>query len=145
MNRLSKEITLTGTGHGFSLVEMLIVLAIIAIIAGMMIGLGGGIFSGAQERATRSFIRSGLKPALLSYKLDMGSYPTTEEGIEALLKMPEGNSGRWNGPYIEEVPLDGWGRKYHYRSPGIRRTESYDFFSLGKDGRESDDDIGNWE
>ena len=130
--------------HGFSLIEMLLVLAIMALIAGMMVGVGEGIYNRVQERTTREFVKSGLKTSLLDYKLDMGSYPTTEQGLRALLAAPPGVSLRWNGPYIEDWPVDGWGRDYQYRFPGEEKIGSYDLFSLGGDGVESEDDIGNW-
>ncbi|WP_034921004.1 type II secretion system major pseudopilin GspG, partial [Candidatus Accumulibacter vicinus] len=71
--------------------------------------------------------------ALDTYRLDVGHYPTTEEGLNALLTRPA-NATRWNGPYLQKaVPLDPWGRAYLYRSPGT--TGDFDIVSYGKDGQ----------
>ena len=88
-----------------------------------------------------------VKLGFTAYKIDLGSYPSTEEGISALAKAPAGKETRWKGPYIEKVPADPWGNAYQYRFPGsknINGSSGYDIWSLGEDGTESADDIGNW-
>jgi general secretion pathway protein G len=76
--------------------------------------------------------------------LDNGNFPSTEEGLNALLNKPS-SSQNWNGPYLEKNPIDPWGREYKYRYPGEHRQGGYDLYSLGKDGTESADDAKNWQ
>lgn len=101
----------------------------------------------------RSEVRSAqaqiaaLRNALDAYRLDMGSYPSTEQGLSALSARPQG-AARWNGPYLQRaVPPDPWGRPYQYRAPG--QHGEYDLLSLGKDGQPggSDEaaDITSWQ
>jgi len=85
-----------------------------------------------------------LKTALDLYQSDFGTYPTSEQGLQALRTRPFDlpDPSKWAGPYLEkEVPLDPWGKPYHYRSPGIHNRESFDLWSVGPDGKE----IGNWK
>tara|TARA_B100001778_G_C18547205_1_gene611239 strand:- start:464 stop:913 length:450 start_codon:yes stop_codon:yes gene_type:complete len=140
--------TLRSKSKGFTLVEILIVIAIIATLATVAIGNLGGIFSGQQGKIASIFIKQSAKLVLTNYKLDLGSYPSTEQGLKALIQMPAGKEGRWNGPYIDELPEDPWGNPYMYRYPGtknINKSNGYDIWSHGQDGVESADDIGNWE
>lgn len=123
---------------------MLIVLGIIALIVGFTVTQFTGIFGGAQEEVAKSFVESGLEAPLLQYRLHMGSFPTTAEGLSALLAAPANASARWRGPYIKKVPIDPWGTPYQYRFPGTRNPSGYDLYSLGPDRVESADDIGNW-
>lgn len=134
---------------GFSLVEILIVIALIAILATVAIGNLGGIFGGQQEKIAEQVVGQSMKLALTAYKLDVGSYPSTEEGLQALVKAPAGKNSRWKGPYVEDttVPLDPWGNAYQYRFPGsknVNGARGYDIWSFGPDGTEGSDDIGNW-
>ena len=136
--------------EGFSLVEILIVIALIAILATVAIGNLGGIFGGQQEKIAQQVVNQGMKLGLTAYKLDIGNYPSTEDGLAALIKSPAGKESRWKGPYLEdfEVPLDPWGNPYQYRFPGARNVSGargYDIWSLGTDGTESADDISNWK
>ncbi|MGB0763165.1 MAG: type II secretion system protein GspG [Acidimicrobiales bacterium] len=88
-----------------------------------------------------------FKIALQTYKLDVGNYPSSEDGLNALLHPPNGKEGRWRGPYLEEIPNDPWDRPYQYRYPGeknINGARRYDVWSWGPDGVHSGDDIGNW-
>lgn len=132
---------------GFSLIEILIVIALIAVIATLAISNIGKIFGGQQSKVAGIFVNQTVKLGFTAYKIDLGSYPSTEEGISALAKAPAGKETRWKGPYIEKVPADPWGNAYQYRFPGsknINGTSGYDIWSLGEDGTESADDIGNW-
>ena len=90
------------------------------------------------------FVHLSMSTPLVAFKNDLGRFPTTAEGLAALLRCPPGLEGRWQGPYLEELPLDPWGHPYQYRSPATKSTKGYDLWSFGPDGVASDDDIGNW-
>jgi general secretion pathway protein G len=142
--------TSTRTLHrksGFSLIEILIVIALIAVLATVAIGNLGGIFGGQQEKVAGMFVKQTLDTALVPYRLDVGNYPSTEEGLAALIKSPAGKEAKWKGAYLKELPLDPWDNPYQYRYPGsknINGARGYDAWSWGPDGVESGDDIGNW-
>jgi general secretion pathway protein G len=132
----------------FTLFEILIVVALIALLAGVAITNVDRIFGQNQESIARIFVNETLKVPLTQYKIHMGSFPTTEEGLQALLTPPANRADRWRGPYLDtpgnRLPLDPWGNPYQYRYPGTRNQDKPDIWSWGPDGRESDDDIGNW-
>lgn len=128
---------------GFSLVEMLIVIALIAVIGTLLIGRIGTLFEGSQEDIAQQFVQNSLQAPLLQYRIHMGSYPSTDQGLEALLRAPDGRSDRWRGPYIDRLPEDPWGRPYQYEYPGTHNTDSYDVWSMGPGGTE-ETIIGNW-
>ena len=133
----------------FTLLEILVVLAIMGLLVGLAVTKVGGIFGGKQEDVARLFVNSSLKTPLTAYRLDLGDYPNTAEGLGALLSAPANRADRWRGPYIESpggrAPVDPWGEPYVYRYPGVKNKGSYDLFSKGVDRKEdSADDIGNW-
>ncbi|TVR50784.1 MAG: type II secretion system protein GspG [Puniceicoccaceae bacterium] len=130
----------------FTLLEMIIVIALIAILAGVAIMNVDKIFGSNQERIAKIFVTESLRVPLTNYRIDMGSYPSTAEGLQALITAPDGRSGRWRGPYIEgnQVPNDPWGNPYQYRFPGTRNPSGFDLYSFGPDGVDSDQNIGNW-
>lgn len=144
---LAKQIKRRSRTAGFSLIEILIVIALIAILVTVTIGNLDNVFGGQQEKVADIFVSQTAKIGLTPYKLDVGNYPTTEEGLQALMRAPAGKEANWKGPYLEEIPTDPWKQPYQYRYPGsknINGARGYDIWSLGPDGTESADDIGNW-
>ncbi|HMO27688.1 MAG TPA: type II secretion system major pseudopilin GspG [Tepidisphaeraceae bacterium] len=130
--------------RAFSLIELLLVLVILAVLAAIVVPKFTGRGQQARETAAKANI-SILSNALAQFEIDTGRYPTNDEGLEALVRQPSGAEG-WRGPYIERgVPKDPWGNDFGYRQPGQRNPTSYDLYSLGADGREGNDDIGNWD
>ena len=130
---------------GFTLLELLVVLVIIGLLVSFV---GPRYFSQlgkSESKMARAQIRA-LEDALDQYRLDIGRYPATEEGLQALNAAPAG-AQRWQGPYLKKaVPPDPWGMDYQYRSPGERGE--YDLYSFGSDrqpgGTGDAFDIGNW-
>ena len=134
--------------RGFSLIEILLVVIIIATLASMMVPRLAGRSEQAREAAAKADIEVNIPTALKLYELDNGFFPTKEQGLTALLKKPltEPMPQNWNGPYLEKMPIDPWGRPYQYVSPGDHRNHDYDLYSLGKKPKpeDQDDDIVNW-
>ena len=134
---------------GFTLVEILVVVVILGLLATLVIPRVVGRGEEAKRTATLVQIRA-IEQALDLYKLDNGFYPTTEQGLEALVSkpsgMPEPMNFRKDG-YMKKVPVDPWGRPYVYRSPGEHgETDILSFGPDGAEGGEEDDrDITNWE
>lgn len=135
--------------QGFTLVEILLVVIIIGILAAMVVPNLAGRGEKARLSATRADIDSNLATALDLYELDNGSYPSTDQGLQALIEEPSSSPvpPDWGGPYLKKkkIPLDPWGREYVYVSPGVYNKDGYDLSSLGPDGKASSDDIANWE
>jgi general secretion pathway protein G len=138
-----KGLFLSGQG-GFSLIEILIALAILAAVSGIVISNLDKIFGSSQEKVAELFVRETVRTPLMSYRMNIGGYPTTDQGLKALIKAPEGTGRRWKGPYIDELPLDPWGRPYEYHYPGEHNRDKYDVWSLGAKGNGGDESIGNW-
>ena len=128
---------------GFTLIEIMLVVIIIGALVAMVAPRLTGRAEQARKTTARADIEVNIATALKLYELDNGRFPTTEEGLNALLTAPA-SAPNWNGPYLEKKPIDPWGRQYQYKSPGQHRTD-YDLYSLGPDGTESADDIKNWE
>ena len=135
---------------GFTLIELLVTIAIIATLAAIVAPALFGNIGEARRNTTRSQIQI-LSLALDAYRLDNEAFPTTEQGIEALRTVPITGDppAHWKGPYLRQlVPLDPWGRAYLYVSPGVANPNSYDLYSLGKDGRPGGDgedaDFTSW-
>ncbi len=133
----------------FTLLEILVTLAIIGLLAGLAISNSDKIFGQSQEAVARIFVRDSLKTSLTRYRIDLGDYPSSAEGLAALLTAPANKAERWRGPYAEapggKLPLDPWGEPYRYRFPGTKNKGGYDLYSTGPDKAEgTEDDIGNW-
>jgi len=131
--------------RGFTLLELLVVMVIIGLLAAYV---GPKYFSqiGKSEVKTSKAQIAGFEKALDQYRIDVGSYPTTEQGLSALVTRPP-NLTRWDGPYLSKgVPPDPWGRPYLYKSPG--EHGEFDISSPGRDGRPGGDgidaDIHSW-
>jgi len=129
---------------GFTLIELMLVVIIISALAAMVLPRLAGRSEQARVAAAQADIQANIATALKLYELDNGQFPSTSEGLQSLMSKPS-NVGNWNGPYIEKEPLDPWGKKYQYKSPGASRPQDYDLFSLGRDGQVSEDDITNWQ
>lgn len=131
--------------HGFSLIELLVVLLIIGLLVGYV---GPNYFKKADQAkvtAARGQIEA-LSKALDQYRIDVGRYPTSEQGLAALMEQPEG-AKNWQGPYLKKaVPNDPWDHSYEYKAPG--EHGEFDLSSPGADGKPGgeglDTDITNW-
>lgn len=123
---------------GFTLIELLVVLMILGLMAGILGPRVVGYLGGAKSDTAKLQIEE-TSASLDLYKLDVGRYPSTEEGLQALVEAP-GGAVNWRGPYLKKklVPKDPWGNPYHYVSPG--KHGPYDLFSLGADNREGGED-----
>lgn len=131
--------------RGFTLVELLVVMVIIGLLAALV---GPRLFPklGKGKQAAAKAQIELLGQALDQFRLDIGRYPTTQEGLNALISNP--GIDRWDGPYLKkDVPKDPWDRPYHYQSPG--EHGEYDLFSYGRDGSPGGDgedkDVTSWE
>ena len=132
--------------RGFTLIELLIVMVILGLLAALVGPRMFGKVGKSKQKAAKAQI-SLFETALDTYRLDVGKYPTTDQGLEALRTQPDGVEN-WDGPYLaKEIPLDPWGHPYEYRSPG--EHGDFDVISYGADGSqggEGDDmDIVSWE
>jgi general secretion pathway protein G len=132
--------------RGFTLIEMLIVMVILGLLAALVAPRMFGKVEKSRQKTAKAQI-SLFETALDTYRLDVGKYPTTELGLQALRVKPDGVE-RWDGPYLpKEVPADPWGHPYEYRSPG--EHGDFDIISYGGDGTaggEGDDkDIVSWQ
>lgn len=130
---------------GFSLIEILIVIALIAMLAGLVVTNLDTIMGSNQEKIAETFVNTTLKVPLTQYRFHLGSYPSTEEGLKALTQAPAGKEAQWKGPYIDSLPLDPWGRPYQYQFPGTRNPSGYDLWSTGPTPENTDSHIGNWQ
>lgn len=130
--------------HGFTLVELLLVLAILAILAGIVLPKLSGRTEQARVSAAKAQIAT-FGTALDAFEVDNGFYPKGKSGLTSLVIKPR-DAQNWRGPYLQkDVPLDPWNRPYIYECPGKHNPTGYDLMSMGADGRVGgDDDICNW-
>lgn len=137
-----------GRAHGFTLIEIMVVVIIIGLLAAVIVPTVMGRVDDARIAKAKQDIQS-LETALTMYRLDNSKYPTTEQGLPALVTQPTDPSIKhWRpGGYLQHVSKDPWGNDYQYVNPGTHGRE-YDLFSFGADGAPGGDgidaDIGNW-
>lgn len=135
-----------GNQAGFTLLELLVVLVILGLLAGLAAPRVMEQLGGAKSKAAKLQVKN-LSTALDMIRLDIGRYPTQQEGLDALVK-PISNLSTWHGPYIDKTAslTDPWGNPYHYRQPG--QHGPYDLYSLGADNAEGGEgenqDAVNW-
>src|SRR6266487_69961 len=128
----------------FTLIELLLVMVILIILASIVVPKMSGYSEKARKSKAITEIGS-FKTALQAFEIDCGRFPTSDEGLKALVSPPPGVQNYKQGGYMEEIPMDPWGNQYQYRCPGTRHPDGYDVFSMGPDGHEGgSDDIGNW-
>jgi general secretion pathway protein G len=138
--------------RGFTLIEIMAVVVIMGLLMGLVGTAVIGQIAEARAKTTRAQIEQ-LGAALDFYQMDNGRYPTTEQGLQALIAQPtiapEPNNYNPSG-YLrkKQIPKDGWGNAFHYEMPGTRNVDAFDLWSLGADGQPggngTDADIGNW-
>lgn len=140
----------SGNRCAFTLIELIVVIAIIATLAAVVAPALFQNVGDAKTSAAKSQVEM-LGLALNAYRLDNDGFPRTDEGLEALRTIPARADAQnnWRGPYLTRlVPADPWGRVYTYVSPGINNPRSYDLYTLGRDGkvggRDEDADVTSW-
>ena len=139
--RMKRRHELRHRQSGFTLVEILLVVIIIAILASVALPRITGRKKESEIAATKAEI-ANLGTALSLYEMDMGEFP---KSLQDLFASP-GGSDKWKGPYLEKgMPKDKWDHDYIYICPGTHNPTSYDLHSLGPDGVESADDLANWQ
>ena len=124
---------------GFTLIELLVVLAILGLLIGFVAPAVIRQLGSAKHKIAEQSVER-LSGILDLYRLDVGSYPSTEQGLQGLNTAPSGVTG-WNGPYVKDADgiKDPWGRAFEYRSPSQRAGHSFDIVSLGADGKPGGD------
>jgi general secretion pathway protein G len=146
---MCKRSRAVGRRAGFTLIELIVVMVILGLLASLVLPK----FARRQEQARRSttIAQIGLmRDALELYMQDNGRYPTTSQGLVAFLEEPTAppKPRKWDGPYMDGMPRDGWGNDFIYESPGTH-SQDYDITSLGADAQEGgeglDEDIYSWD
>ena len=132
--------------RGFTLLEILIAIAILGLLVGLAVVNVGNILENGRMDVANIYVKESLKPALTRYQVQHRNFPPT---LDALRTNPGNLSRPWGGPYVEESaewpPIDPWGQAYLYKTPGTRNPSSYDLWSMGPDRQDgTEDDIGNW-
>lgn len=139
-----RQLNLSRRAAGFTLIEVMVVVVILGILAAVLVPKVMDRPEQARIIKARQDVRA-LEASLNMYKLDNYVYPSTDQGLEALVEKPSTppEPAQWkDGGYLDRMPNDPWQRPYQYLSPGTHGT--IDVYSLGPDGQPSDDDIGNW-
>lgn len=146
----NRESTTPKNRGGFTLLEIMVVLAILGLLVSLAIANLGGIFGSSKVTVAELFVNQGLDVPLTVYRAHLGDYPSTEEGLQALVTAPSGKADQWRGPYLNPAKvrfpiLDPWGQPYKYRYPGTHNLRGYDVWSSGEDKIVGTaDDICNW-
>lgn len=141
----SRKSGMRKSSAGFTLLELLVVMVIIGLLAGYVGPKYFGQVGKSEIKAARAQI-DAFEKALDQYRIDLGHFPSSEQGLAALSVKP-GNESKWDGPYLKKAaPADPWGNSYVYRMPG--EHGEFDLFSYGKDGQaggtDESADISNW-
>lgn len=133
------------TNRGFTLIEILLVVVIIGVLAGMVVPRLTGRSEHARVTAAKVDVEANIASALKLYELDNGTFPSSSQGLDALLIKPSSSPAprNWNGPYLEKKPVDPWGKPYQYASPG-KHNPSYDLYSFGPDESDEKKWVTNW-
>ena len=147
IDRLRAQRYAGSDARGFTLIEIMVVVVIIGLLAAVIVPEVVNKVSEARVAKAKEDIQS-LETALTEYRLDNSTYPTTQQGLKALVKKPNDPSlTNWHGPYIQRLSLDPWGHPYHYVYPGTHGLP-YDLYSLGPTNRPggtgNDAEIANW-
>jgi general secretion pathway protein G len=144
----NRQMNARRNARGFTLIELLVVLVILGMLAGL-VGPQVMKYVGTSKSKTARLQIEEFGAALDLYRLELGRYPTAEEGLTVLVQAPAGMEVQWKGPYLKKrlLPKDPWGFDYHYRYPG--EQDIYDLFSLGADNAAGGDgenaDVFGWE
>lgn len=137
-----------GRSKAFTLIEIMVVVAILGILAATIVPQFLGTKYEARVSAAKSHIAT-IGSALEQFNVHMDRYPTADEGLKVLTEKPAGDSSKWRGPYLQQMRDDPWGHPYQYRYPGVHHPTSYDLWSQGADGADGGEgeaaDIGNWQ
>lgn len=136
--------------RAFTMLEIMVVLAILGLLVAVLARNVIRDLDRGQSQGAELFVKSTLSLPLTTYRIDNGSYPTTAQGLDALIRRPQAGGERWKGPYMDapggKIPLDPWGQAYEYRYPGTNNPTGYDLFSKGPDQQAgTEDDVANWK
>jgi len=132
--------------RGFTLMEMILVILIITLLIGMGVYGLVGVMGDAESVAAKADVKN-LETNIIRYRTVCDTFPTNAQGLQALVTRPTANPipKQWKQFLTKSAIVDPWGNVYQYKKPGVRNKGGYDIYSLGADGVESEDDIGNWE
>ncbi|GHB97749.1 type II secretion system major pseudopilin GspG [Cerasicoccus arenae] len=143
MNRRTR-----GRAAGFTLLEIIIVVGLIAALSGALIVGLQGTGNAGQKQIEKQFVTTGVKAPLMAYRLNIGDYPSSDQGLGALIIAPSGVGSKWSGPYLDSAAVDSWGQPYNYRYPGTNNKTFPDIWSNGPDRQNNEgggDDVNNWD
>jgi len=139
---------MSGARRAFTLIEVMIVVILLSLLAGFVSTNVVRHLKTSRLRIAEAMVRSTLSQMLHQFYVDNGFYPTTDQGLQALVEKPATGpepTGYGEEGYADEIPADPWGMPYQYACPGTRNPRRFDLWSAGPDGRSgADDDIGNW-